>query len=96
MGAMSLGRIIELGAGCTLAMDAPRDGGRPRLWAGSYPWPGCGQVAGPGRRGRETGDSDRGREPPTSAPMIGEHRQLNTDFPWVGDLRNNQLKFKTA
>jgi len=63
---------------------------------GQLPLPGL--WAGCGPRVRETGDSDReGRaDTPTSAPMTGEHRQLNTDFPWVGDLRNNQLKFKTA
>jgi hypothetical protein len=63
-----------------------------------------GRAATPARaagRLRAPGEGDRGQgkgglTPPTSAPMTGEHRQLNTDFPWVGDLRNNQLKFKTA
>jgi hypothetical protein len=101
---MSLGRSIEPRAECTMAMDAPRDNGRPRSHVGSFPCQGCGPRAqGEGDRGRETGEGRQGRvrgkgglTPPTWAPMIGEHRQLITYFPcWVG-LRNNELKFKTA
>ena len=48
-GAMSLGRIIELGAGCTPAMHAPGAHGRPGLAAGSYSawlWAGQGKAGG--------------------------------------------------